>query len=99
MADITDIKSIMYTEKSLKLQEDSVLVVQTSPKVSKQQLKEVFKEYFGFVPIRINSLNQEGKVKTTRRRKSSNRVVGKRASYKKFYVKLPEGAKIESLAV
>lgn len=93
MADITDIKSILYTEKSLALQESGVLVVQTSIKVSKNQLKQVFREYFGFVPERINSLRQNGK---TRRFKGRE---GKRASYKKFYVKMPEGAKIDSLAV
>lgn len=93
MADITDIKSILYTEKSLALQESGVLVVQTSIKVSKNQLKEVFREYFGFVPERINSLRQSGKTKRFKGRE------GKRASYKKFYVKMPEGAKIDSLAV
>ena len=46
MADITDIKSILYTEKSLSLQESGVLVVQTSTRVTKNQLKEVFREYF-----------------------------------------------------
>ena len=61
MADITDIKSILYTEKSLNLKESGVLVVQTSSKVTKNQLKQVFKEYFGFIPLKINSLNQEGK--------------------------------------
>lgn len=93
MADITDIKSIMYTEKSIELQESGILVVQTAPKVSKNQLKEVFKEYFGFTPLKINSLQQSGKVKRFRCRE------GQRPDYKKFYVKLPEGAKIESLAV
>lgn len=93
MADITDIKSILYTEKSLSLQESGVLVVQTSIKVSKNQLKQVFREYFGFVPERINSLRQNGKAKRFKGRE------GKRASYKKFYVKMPEGAKIDSLAV
>lgn len=93
MADITDIKSILYTEKSLALQESGVLVVQTSIKVSKNQLKEVFREYFGFVPERINSLRQSSKTKRFKGRE------GKRASYKKFYVKMPEGAKIDSLAV
>ena len=34
MADITDIKSIIYTEKTLSLQEDGVIVVQTSPRVT-----------------------------------------------------------------
>ena len=41
MADITDIKSILYTEKSLGLQEDGVIVVQTSPRMTKNGLKEV----------------------------------------------------------
>ncbi|MDE5591925.1 MAG: 50S ribosomal protein L23, partial [Helicobacter sp.] len=82
-----------YTEKSLKIQEQGVLVVQTSPKISKTQLKEVFKEYFGVTPLSINSLRQTGKVKRFRG------IVGRRSDFKKFYVKLPEGAKIEALAV
>jgi large subunit ribosomal protein L23 len=93
MADITDIKSIVYTEKALNLQEQGVLVVQTSPKVTKNQLKQIFKEYFGVTPIKVNSLRQKGKVKRFRG------VEGKRPDYKKFYVKLPEDAKLESLSV
>ena len=93
MADITDIKSILYTEKTLGLQEDGVVVVQTSPRVTKTGLKEIFREYFGIVPARINSLNQSGKIKKFRG------VTGKQNDFKKFYVKLPEGAAIESLAV
>lgn len=93
MADITDIKSIMYTEKSIELQESGILVVQTSPKVSKNQLKEVFREYFGFTPLRVNSLRHSGKVKKFKGR------VGHRPDFKKFFVKLPEGAKIDSLSV
>lgn len=93
MADITDIKSIVYTEKALNLQEQGVLVVQTTPKVTKNQLKEIFKEYFGVTPIKVNSLRQKGKTKKFRG------IEGKRADYKKFYVKLPDDAKIESLSV
>jgi len=93
MADITDIKSIVYTEKALNLQEEGVLVVQTTPKITKNQLKQIFKEYFGVTPIKVNSLRQKGKVKRFRG------IEGKRADYKKFYVKLPEDAKIESLSV
>jgi len=93
MADITDIKSILYTEKTLGLQEDGVIVVQTSPRMSKTGLKEVFREYFGIIPTKINSLNQNGKVKRFRG------VAGKQNNFKKFYVTLPEGAQIESLAV
>jgi large subunit ribosomal protein L23 len=93
MADITDIKSIVYTEKALNLQEQGVLVVQTTPKVTKNQLKEIFKEYFGVTPLKANSLRQKGKVKRFRG------IEGKRPDYKKFYVKLPEDAKLESLSV
>ncbi|OBV29001.1 50S ribosomal protein L23 [Helicobacter sp. CLO-3] len=93
MADITDIKSILYTEKTLALQESGTMVVQTSTRVTKNQLKQVFMEYFGVVPLKINSLRQEGKTKRFKGR------VGQRSSYKKFYVKVPEGAKIDSLSV
>ncbi|WP_456404068.1 50S ribosomal protein L23 [Hydrogenimonas sp.] len=92
MADITDIKSILYTEKTLALQEEGVIVVQTSPKMTKNQLKAIFKEYFGVNPVKVNSLRQSGKVKRFRGKE------GKRPDFKKFYVKLPEGANIESLS-
>ena len=92
MADITDIKSKLYTEKTLGNQEEGVIVVQTSPKVTKNQLKAIFKEYFGVNPLKVNSLRQSGKVKRFRGKE------GKRADFKKFYVKLPEGANIESLS-
>jgi large subunit ribosomal protein L23 len=93
MADITDIRSILYTEKTLGMQEDNVIVVQTSPRMTTTGLKEVFREYFGIIPTKVNSLNQSGKVKRFRG------VQGKQNDFKKFYVKLPEGAQIESLAV
>lgn len=92
-ADITDIKSIVYTEKSLGLQESGVIVVQTTPSMTKNSLKEIFREYFGVVPLSVNSLKMNGKVKRFRG------VEGRRANFKKFYVKLPEDAKIESLSV
>ncbi len=93
MADITDIKAIIYTEKSLALQEDGVIVVQTSTRVTKNSLKEIFREYFGIKPLKVNSLRTSGKVKRFKG------IEGKRADSKKFYVKLPEDAKIESLSV
>ncbi|MDD5406406.1 MAG: 50S ribosomal protein L23 [Sulfurovaceae bacterium] len=93
MADITDIKTIMYTEKSLALQETGVIVVQTTPKMTKNGLREVFREFFGISPLRINSMRVNGKVKRFKG------IQGKRNDVKKFYVKLPEDAKIESLAV
>jgi len=93
MADITDIKAILYTEKSIDLQENGVIVVQTAPKMTKNGLKEVFKEYFGISPLKINSMRVTGKTKRFRG------VAGKRDDFKKFYVTLPEGSQLESLAV
>ena len=92
MADITDIKSIVYTEKTIELQESGVIVVQTSTRMTKNSLKEVFKEYFGVTPTKVNSLRQDGKVKRFRGRP------GKRPDFKKFYVTLPEGAEIANLS-
>jgi large subunit ribosomal protein L23 len=92
MADITDIKSIVYTEKTIELQENGVIVVQTTPRMTKNSLKEVFKEYFGVTPAKVNSLRQEGKVK-----RFSGRI-GSRPDFKKFYVTLPEGAEIANLS-
>ena len=92
MADITDIKAILYTEKTIELQENGVVVVQTSPRMTKSSLKEVFKEYFGVTPAKVNSLRQNGKVKRFRGKP------GKRPDFKKFYVTLPEGAEIANLS-
>lgn len=93
MVDITDIKSIMYTEKSLNQQESGVVVVQTSTRVTKNIMKRIFIDYFGFAPVKINSLRQSGKSKRFRG------IKGSRASYKKFYVKIPDGAKLEALKI
>lgn len=93
MADITDIKTILYTEKSLELKESGVLVVQASTRMTKNKLKEIFKSYFGFTPIRVNSLRQDGKTKRFKGR------LGQRSDFKKFYVKIPEDADISSLSV
>ncbi|MFC3847017.1 50S ribosomal protein L23 [Helicobacter baculiformis] len=92
MADITDIKSILYTEKSLSMQESGVIVVQTAVGVSKNQLKAIFKDYFGFVPLKINALRRQGKIKRFRGR------LGQRVGTKKFYVKLPKDANITALS-
>lgn len=90
MADITDIKTILYTEKTLGLQENGVVVIQTSPKMTKNSLKEVLKQYFGITPLKINSLRVNGKVKKFRG------MSGVRDNVKKFYVKLPEGVSLEN---
>ncbi len=91
MADITDIKAILYTEKSLSLQENGTVVIQTSTRMTKNRLKEVLKEYFGITPLKVNSMRVAGKVKRFKG------IPGKRNDYKKFYVQLPEGAALENI--
>jgi len=91
MADITDIKAILYTEKSIAQHEDGIIVVQTSKDINKNQLREIFREYFGVVPVRVNSCRVLGKQKRFRG------IMGKRNDMKKFYVKLPKGANLESI--
>ena len=54
-------------------------------------MKEVLKQYFGFTPLKINSLRVMGKVKKFKG------IEGKRNDFKKFYVQLPEGAKLENV--
>ena len=90
MADITDIKTIIYTEKTLGLQEQGVVVIQTSPRVTKNILKGVLHEYFVVTRVRVYSLSIWGKVKRFRGR------AGQRDEIKKFYVKLPEGVSLEN---
>ncbi len=92
-ADITDIKAILYTDKTFKLQEHNIITVKTSTKITKNSLKEIFTNYFDFTPLKINSLNQEGKTKRFKGRE------GKQNDFKKFYVWLPVGAKIKGLEV
>ena len=63
MADITDIKAILYTDKTFKLQENNVVTVKTSTRITKNSLKEIFKTYFDITPLKVNSLRQSGKEK------------------------------------
>jgi len=92
MADITDIKAVLYTEKTQSI-EENVVVLKTTTRVTKNKLRTIFREYFGVEPVRVNVLNQTGKVKRFKN------VQGKREDFKKFYVKIPEGTSIESLSV
>ncbi|QKF65469.1 50S ribosomal protein L23 [Campylobacter corcagiensis] len=91
MADITDIKAILYTEKTLGLGEGNVAVIQTAPSMTKNSLKAILREYFGITPLKINSLRMDGKVKRFRGR------VGARNDFKKFYIKLPDGVSLENI--
>jgi large subunit ribosomal protein L23 len=92
MADITDIRSVIHTEKAMNQQgKDAVIVVQTSPRMTKNGLKKVFQEYFGILPLSVNSVRMDGKNKRFRGQH------GQRDAFKKFYVKVPESAQFYSM--
>lgn len=94
MADITDIKSILHTDKTLKIQEkNDVITVETNKRVTKSSLKHIFINDLNIVPIKINSLRITGKVKKFKGK------LGKRIDRKKFYVKVPSGSKISGLGI
>lgn len=83
MADITDIRGIVQSEKSLNLQQIDVITVLTSNRVTKNSLKEIFRQYFGLIPVSVNSL----RMKPVAIKFKSREGVTK--GYKKFYVKVP----------
>lgn len=93
MADITDIKSILHTDKTLKMQDNDIITVETNKRVTKNSLKHIFINDLKIVPIRINSMKIKGKVKKFKGK------LGKRVDKKKFYVKVPSGSKISGLGV
>ena len=91
MADITDIKTIIYTEKNSRPSRTRrLLLSKLHQELQKNSLKAVLQEYFGVTPVRVNSLRISGKVKRFRGR------AGQRDEIKKFYVKLPEGVSLEN---
>ena len=93
MADISDIKSILHTDKTLKMQGNDVFTVETNKRVTKHSLRYIFIHNLQITPIKINSMNSKGKVKKFKGK------IGKRVDRKKFYVKVPSGSKISGLGV
>jgi len=91
------LKKIMITEKALKnsgvydvdKEIEQVLVFCVDPKATKKQVKHVIENVYDVKVKSINTLNQSGKVKFVKQRK------GKRSDFKKAYVMLEKGSKIE----
>ena len=65
-------------------------VFKVSPKSNKSEIKQAVEKLFNVKVVNVNTLNQQGKVKKFRNR------TGKRASFKKAFVKLAEGNTIDS---
>jgi large subunit ribosomal protein L23 len=94
MADITDIKRIVFTEKALKMQEEKVITYITSSRVTKNSLKQILKDYFGIKVEKINSLKLYSKPANFKGRKG-----GSTSEFKKFLVKVPADSNLETMMV
>ena len=88
MTDIKDIKSILYTEKTLNMQDRSIVVFKTSTNMTKNRLKVILKDFLKVDALKINSLRVKPK------KMKFKGIVGHKSGYKKFYVQIPENANI-----
>ena len=79
----------VITEKSQRLAADNVYVFKVLKNANKTQIKQVIEKKFGVKVASVNTLN----VVTKKRR--VGKYSGRTNAYKKAYVKLMEGSKIE----
>lgn len=79
----------VITEKSQALSADNVYVFKVLKSANKTQIKQVIEKKFGVKVASVNTLN----VVTKKRR--VGKYSGRTNAYKKAYVKLMEGSKIE----
>ncbi len=81
----------VITEKSTILKEENNQVVfKVAPYANKIEIKKAVEEAFGVNVEKVNVAN-----KRTRKKKRLGREIGKETGYKKAYIKLSPGDKIE----
>lgn len=79
----------LNTEKTHKLNESSVYVFLVSKDSRKQEIKNIIEKVFGVKVVNVNTINTPKKVKSFRGQQ------GFKNNYKKAYITLEKGAKIE----
>lgn len=79
------------TEKASLSAEKSVYVFQINPKANKPEVTKAFKEKYKISPLRVTTVTIPAKNVFVRGKK------GKKSGYKKAYVYLKKGTKIENL--
>ena len=84
------IRNPLISEKSTFVSQFNYYVFKVSPKSNKSEIKQAVEKLFNVKVVNVNTLNQQGKVKKFRNK------IGKRASFKKAFVKLAEGNTIDS---
>ena len=83
------IKAPIITEKTNKLSNENVYVFKVDKQANKTAIKQAIETKFGVKVDSINTVN----VRSKKRR--VGKYTGYTSSYKKAYVKLKEGSKIE----
>lgn len=84
------IRRPLLTEKStLKKEQENQVVFEVHPKANKAEIKKAVEKIFNVKVKKVNTILVPGKVKRV------GRYLGRRPSWKKAYVTLAEGEKIE----
>lgn len=83
------IKAPVITEKTSNLANENVYVFKVDKKANKTQIKQVIESKFGVKVESVNTTNTQSK------KKRVGKYTGFTTAYKKAYVKLKEGSKIE----
>lgn len=82
----------VVTENSWRLQEESnKYVFRVHPRANKVMVREAIEDLFGVDVLSVNTMNLKGKPK----REQLNQEKGRTSSWKKAYVKLSEGDRID----
>ena len=82
----------IVTENSWRLQEESnKYVFRVHPDANKVMVREAIEELFDVQVLDVNTMNLQGKP----RREQLNQEKGRKSSWKKAYVKLSEGDRID----
>lgn len=84
-----EIKSILQTEKSNLLEKSGFYVFKISSSAKKSEIKYEIEKLFGVKVFSVNTANFDGKNKIFRG------IRGKTSSYKKCFIKLMPGHKID----
>lgn len=83
------IKAPVITEKTNNLASENVYVFKVDKKANKTQIKQAIESKFGVKVENVNTVNTQSK------KRRVGKYTGYTSSYKKAYVKLKEGSKIE----
>ena len=79
----------VITEKTNNLASENVYVFKVDKKANKTQIKQAIESKFGVKVESVNTVNTQSK------KRRVGKYTGYTSSYKKAYVKLKEGSKIE----